>query len=770
MSTASSSSQSDTPPSPEVAFHQNRLLFGYDPTPGIVAVELGSPGTVKVWRRQEDRLLVEEEPFHPLAWVTTTDLLGAGPPPLETRELQGEGIFRYLATYPDVKAQGDARRAFQKASGESPGSADAPYRVLSDPLHQYLLASGRTSFKGMAFTDLVRMQLDVIACCPQGYEFPDAQRADDTIVAVGVAASSGFETVLRADEMGGEKALLARLVDIVREQDPDVIEGHDVYRFTLEYVKARAARHGVRLTWGRDGSPVTRRASRVQIAEKTIDYPRFDVAGRHVVDTWLLAQYYDISSRSLPSFDLGDVARHTGARQASGESTIPAPRLLWDPAHDPDHLRRTLLDNLRDIRAVSDLLLPIYFLQAQIFPYPFQSVIVRGNATRIDSLFMREYLRRSVALPGIATAPFGYEGGYADIFEQGIVGPVLAVDVQSLYPSLMLSYAIKPMGDELDIFLDLLRVLTEFRVRAKDMARRSEDLAARSFYSALQTTFKILINSFYGYLGTSFCHFSDSGAASEVTRRGRELIHSVLDWLRAHGHKPVELDTDGVYFIPQWELAAGPNTHQLPAHEEAQREQEMLADVSTILPPGIRLELGGRYPSMFSYKTKNYALLDESGQVVIKGSGLRSRGMEKYLRDFLEEMLALALAGRAHEAEPLLQGRLDDIAAHRLHVLDLCKTETLSEALEAYRKKVSDKKRNPSAAYELACASGRPYKAGDTVSYYVAGRGRKVKVYEASRPVSAWSATAPDENVEYYQQKLVEFARKFQESFKTPQP
>ncbi len=78
---------------------------------------------------------------------------------------------------------------------------------------------------------------------------------------------------------------------------------------------ARAKRLRVRLAWGREGSTLTSRPSRLQIAEKTIQYPKFTVIGRHIVDTWVLAQYYDVSSRELESFGLKGVARHFGVSE-----------------------------------------------------------------------------------------------------------------------------------------------------------------------------------------------------------------------------------------------------------------------------------------------------------------------------------------------------------------------------------------------------------------------------------------------------------------------
>jgi DNA polymerase elongation subunit (family B) len=173
--------------------------------------------------------------------------------------------------------------------------------------------------------------------------------------------------------------------------------------------------------------------------------------------------------------------------------------------------------------------------------------------------------------------------------------------------------------------------------------------------------------------------------------------------------------------------------------------------------------MDGRYKAMFSYKRKNYALLDEKGGLTIKGSALRSRGMEKYLRELLSEMIRLLLEGRAGEIEGLLKKAMARLEHHQFPISELAKTEALSESPDIYKEKVKQGKRNPAALYELALASGRSYRAGDQLSYYVTGETKKVKVYENSKLASLYNPVSPDENVPYYQDKLLALIEKFGE-------
>ena len=104
-----------------------------------------------------------------------------------------------------------------------------------------------------------------------------------------------------------------------------------------------------------------------------------------------------------------------------------------------ERFRKRALCAVRETRAVADLLSPSYFIQAQIFPYNYQDVIVRGNATRINALFLREYLRQRHSIPEMPMVR-GFEGGYTDIFFTGVARNVWHCDIASLYPSIMLQF------------------------------------------------------------------------------------------------------------------------------------------------------------------------------------------------------------------------------------------------------------------------------------------------------------------------------------------
>jgi len=730
----------------DLPFYQNPILFGHDSTPGLIALEVEGLDRIRIFYRQGALTLSESVPFRPFLLLEGEEWLKGWRGEAEMEPLAGSAPFNYLVLFSDLKGLEEAKSYLQKKSGKVPSAPNAPYLFLSDPAHQYLLFSGKTHFLGLDFGQLRRLQLDIETYCQEGFEFPNPGRESDRITAIALCDSTGWERLISGKDYG-EAEMLREMVGEIQRRDPDVIEGHNLFRFDLEYIEARARRHGVELKLGRDGSLLRGHPSRMQIAERAIAYRKHEIFGRHIIDTWILAHHYDVTGRELEGYGLKEIARHFGIA-SSDRTYIPGDRASWYFDHEPETLFRYALDDVRETRALSGLLSPAYFVEAQIFPYSYQNVALRGNATKIDALFLREYLYRRHSIPRPEAAR-DVVGGYTDMEFQGVAHHVLHCDVTSLYPSIMLVYGYFPKRDELKIFPALLQDLRDFRVKAKGLARRAETGESRIYFSALQASFKILINSFYGYLGFEMGHFNDFEAANQVTARGRELIQSAVAWLKQRGATIIEIDTDGIYFVPPEGMGT------------AEDEERLIHELAASLPPGIDLELDGRYRTMFSYKMKNYALLDEKGRLIIKGSGLRSRGLELFQRRWMEEMLLFLLRGERDEIPALYQRYLEDLEQHRMDISRLMKTETLQDSLETYQMKVKAKKRNPAAPYEIALRSERPYQPGDQISYYVTGQGAKVRVHENCKLASQWDARNPDENMEHYKAKLKELYEKF---------
>src|SRR5437667_5956996 len=397
----------------DVEFEKNTLLFGADPTPRIVAVELGESGTVRVHGRETDGSTVTDvEPFHPFVWAAS-DVVDLG---IETEKLRGDLKYGWLITVDSWKELIALRNGLKNAGRD--------FFAFTDPVQHYLTATGRTLFKDLPFEELIRMQLEVLSF----------EGADDHVMSIAISDNTGWEELIVVDPNSideSERDALKRLTALIKERDPDVIEGHNLFRFDLPYLVGRAKKLKTKLDWGRSGGFLRSRPSRLQIAEKTIDYPKFTIDGRHFVDTFLLAQFYDVGMRSLAGFERTDVARHFDLCDSEQVSGLTGKELERAYLSDSEIFQRRTVCGVRETRALSDLLSQSYFIQAHIFPYNYQDVIVRGNATRLNALFMREYFRERDSIPALPMAR-AFEGGYTDIFFTGVARNVWHCDITSL--------------------------------------------------------------------------------------------------------------------------------------------------------------------------------------------------------------------------------------------------------------------------------------------------------------------------------------------------
>lgn len=735
---------------PSHEIEQLPILFGHDRRTGIVAVEPAGR-FVRLFIRTPEGVRFQDEPFRPFILTADTAVVSGCTVPCSVRQLAGDDLFRYQLQFDSWNDCLAARDFLAAKCAATARTTDLPFLFIPDLAHQYLLATGTTLFKGMNFEELHTLVIDIETFCAPGFHFSNPARAEDRIISIACKDSHGAETVLRGD-MLEERDLLTGLNEVIRRADPDVIVGHNIFRFDLDYIGKRASRLGVRLTWGRNGSiPHITPSSRWSLAERVIDFPRWDVYGRHIIDTYFLVQHYDISQRSLESHGLKKVAIHFGIA-APDRVYLDGNSIAGQFRQDPELLYRYNLDDVRETESLFRILGYPWFLQTRIFPYSFQNCPLRGNATRINALFLREYLHRGHTIPARGSGkaePF--EGGYTELVRTGICQPVVHCDVASLYPSLMLAYQLKPASDSLGLFLPMLAELRNFRLKAKQSARESTEPADRHYYETLQQVFKVLINSFYGYLGTVLHNFSDPAVAAEVTRLGRVTIKTMIELLRREGGEPIEIDTDGIYFIP-------------PVGCENREAQRALVErISSQLRAGIEVEIDGSYRSMFAYKIKNYALLGYDGKITVKGSSLRSRGVETYLREFMRETIELLLTRNGAGVEELYNRYVKKLVGRDFDISWIARTETLNESPATYKTKLESGKRNRAAAFEIALAAGTPFRAGDQVSYYICGSGKEAVAYEQCRPVTDFDPLHPDINTAYYIERLRLMRKRFEE-------
>jgi len=705
----------------------DQLLYGQDGTERIVAVDFDAAKCqAHIYVRSGEGSVRElTEPFRPFVYVDGGRVLKDADVRCEVQRLAGDAGFTLLAKFTScgeyeesVKRMGKHYRIHRNSYEQQ------PYYEVKEFAHQYLLASGRTHFLGMEWGDARTMQLALRLNVPEELANPadESQRIEELGIKCGEAV-----TVLSAGELG-EKEMLERLVEAVQEADPDVLCGHNLFKTILDFISRRARKLKVKLELGRSRREAWSERYTMPLAERRLEFPRMRVFGRSLVDTWILAQSYDIFKREMDSYDLPYLARYLGLREEERESEDVRAAL-----EETEEVVSTLIQN--------------FFHLSQMLPYTLEDCIIKGNATKINALLLREYYRQAAAVPYPAEGRM-FAGGYTDLRATGVLRPVINVDVASLYPSLILHCRYFPQGDRLGAYEAALRELLRRRLEIKHELKSLKDNTRFARLDARQGAFKIIINSFYGYLGTSRMNFADLDMAERVTAKGQQTVQRMADIVEGLGARIAEIDTDGIYLVPP------------EAYVRSGDYEGFVEAVNAQMPEGVEVELGGVYEAMLSYKVKNYALLDAEGRVTIKGSGMKSRGLEPFLRRFIEDSIRLILRGRADEVEAQYELLRRKLAGGEIPVRELAKTEILVDSLPTYKRKLETTRRNRQAQYEVALKNPGRYKPGDPVSYYISGESPKVKAYEAAKLLSEYNPQQPDANIAYYQKRLAETYRR----------
>ncbi len=386
-----------------------------------------------------------------------------------------------------------------------------------------------------------------------------------------------------------EADLLRQFCDWLAEYDPDVMIGWNVINFDFWYLQRVADKLGVALRLGRDGSRPQWRTLDAEGERRGLF-----IAGRAVIDgiEILRTATYRFESFSLEyvaqsMLGEGKLLKGSGRGEEIGE--------LFRA--DPDALAEY---NVRDCELVWDI-----FEYARLLDFAVARSQMTGLAldrqgaavAAFDFLYLPRLHRAGFVAPNASDDPTASPGGYVMDSTPGLHDDVLVLDFKSLYPSIIRTFLVDPLGLALgtqgvsqadgatapsggqslppgDAFVDgfigarfakeghLLPAIIEELWRWRDAAKARDD-------QAQSTAIKIIMNSFYGVLGSPGCRFYDPRLASSITLRGHQIIQETRDRIEALGDQVIYGDTDSVF------VALGDST-DVPASARGKELQDEL--------------------------------------------------------------------------------------------------------------------------------------------------------------------------------------------------
>ncbi len=339
----------------------------------------------------------------------------------------------------------------------------------------------------------------------------------------------------------------------VREQDPDILTGWNVIDFDLTVLQRIAARVRHPLRLGRDDGALNIRPARGYFGSGQASIP-----GRVVLDgiDLLRGAFIRMEEYSLDAVAkvvLGEGKAVTGSvRDRIGEilhnyqQDLPAFALY---ARTDARLAWQILDKMR--------LVPLAVARSQLTGMTPDRVA--ASIASFDFLYLLELWRRNLVAPSVGNndrAPVTQQGGHVLEPRPGLYRNVWVFDYKSLYPSIIRTFNIDPLSYVEDSaaqtdLIDtpgaafrrepgILPQLLDTLFPQRESARKAGDAIASQ-------AIKILMNSFYGVLGTSACRFFNPALANAITRTGREMLLWSKAWCEAAGFSVLYGDTDSLF-------------------------------------------------------------------------------------------------------------------------------------------------------------------------------------------------------------------------------
>jgi len=227
---------------------------------------------------------------------------------------------------------------------------------------------------------------------------------------------------------------------------------------------------------------------------------------------------------------------------------------------------------------------------------------VAASIASFDFLYLTELERRRIVAPTVRSSDSrvhaAQQGGHVLEPITGVHRNVWVFDFKSLYPSIIRTFNIDPLSyvPDANSADDLIRTPGgAFRREPAILPGMLDELfprreaAKKSGDNVASNAIKILMNSFYGVLGTPACRFFNPALANSITGTGKAMLLWSKRWFETAGFKVLYGDTDSLFVLSMGSDADA--VHQQGQQLTAALNQELAAYIFERWRVQSRLEL-----------------------------------------------------------------------------------------------------------------------------------------------------------------------------------
>lgn len=493
--------------------NNDHIIFGNNPIENIVSIEIEDNGLVAY---QEFDGNISEFTYDNAFWILT-------PSPLNDCNkaatiLAGNLHYKYAYTFSTKKDFYSFRNLLKKKNKD--------FYCINDDKEASMVRNGMTYFKGMSFKDVSILSFDL-----ETTGLAHDENSKIICISTTYRNSKGeiSKFLFSHDTNKNEGEMLLDFCSWVREKNPSIILGHNINSFDLPYMHYRAEQLNIELSLGRDKSSLrfdNYESKFRKDGSQFYHYNKSHIYGRNIVDTMFLSIRHDAAERKFESYGLKQIIKQLNLEKPG--------RVFYDASKIRDNykipeewkkIKAYCIDDSDDALNLYDVVGPPAFYATQSIPKSFQAVTESATGSQINSMMVRAYLQEKHSIPKGDNAEH-YEGAISDS-NPGVYHNCWKIDAKSMYPSIILEYNIEDKEkDPKGYFLKMVKYFTDERFKNKKIYEETKN----KYYDDLQSTMKIFINSFYGFLGASGLNFNSVKNAALITEIGRAIIKRTILW------------------------------------------------------------------------------------------------------------------------------------------------------------------------------------------------------------------------------------------------
>jgi DNA polymerase-2 len=355
-----------------------------------------------------------------------------------------------------------------------------------------------------------------------------------------------------------EANLLECWMDWVEKVDPDILIGWNLVNFDLRLLQKKSQVLNLPLRIGRAKAiPAWRKA------QTDAEHYFISIPGRVVLD--------GIDTLKSATYNFASFALDSVGQELLGRGKLIQDEEKLDPLFKPKEIRRQFHQdkaalaayNLEDCQLVWDI-----FEKADLINFSIERARltglemdrVGGSVAAFDNLYLPRLHRKGFIAPNIGDyqGELSAPGGYVMDSKPGLHNSVLLLDYKSLYPSIIRTFKVDPyariaakqaVADDIVAGFDGASFSKNENILPEIIAGlwQARDQAKADNNAALSQAIKIIMNSFYGVLGTPGCRMHDSRLTSSITKRSHEIILKTVEIIEAEGYEIIYGDTDSVF-------------------------------------------------------------------------------------------------------------------------------------------------------------------------------------------------------------------------------